>query len=229
MRIDDGPLRNGLPPIHPGESLVDDLVEMGLSTGEFAGALAVPEPYFKALLQCDEDITAEMALRLDRYLGVGAGLWMNLQNSFELRLAELQLGEEIEKEVQSGAGADLIPKGSLKPAHVDEGLFDKSRSAILPGKRLADVLETMGMSPEELDAALAVPSGTAATVIRGRSPITAELALRLSHYFNTAARFWINLQSSYDLKVVLRESGAKIKKQVQPRPGIPSPSEDWED
>ena len=229
MRIDDGPIKNGMPPMHPGEFLVDELVEMGLSTGEFATALAVPEPYFKALLQCDEDITAEMALRLHRYFGGGAALWINLQNSFELRLAELQKGEEIEKQVQPRTGVHVIPEGDLQPVKVDEGLFEKGLPAIDPGERLADVLETMGMSPEDLDATLAISPGTAAALIQGRNPITAELALRLSHYFNNAARFWINLQTAYDLKVAMKKSGTQIKKQVQPRPNMPMMPEDWDE
>ena len=49
MKIDDRPIKNGMPPIHPGEHLVEDLVEMGLSTGEFARALGVPESYLKAV------------------------------------------------------------------------------------------------------------------------------------------------------------------------------------
>ena len=105
------PVKNGLPPIHPGEILVDELVEMGLSTGEFAKALAVPECYLKAVLQCDEGITAELALRLARYLGTSAEFWMNLQKGFELRLAEIQLGPKIRKQVQVRPDTQEIPKG----------------------------------------------------------------------------------------------------------------------
>ena len=105
------PVKNGLPPIHPGEILVDELVEMGLSTGEFAKALAVPECYLKAVLQCDEGITAELALRLARYLGTSAEFWMNLQKGFELRLAEIQLGPKIRKQVQVRPDVPEILKG----------------------------------------------------------------------------------------------------------------------
>ena len=99
MKIDDRPIKNGMPPIHPGEHLVEDLVEMGLSTGEFARALGVPESYLKAVFQCDEDITAELALRLSHYFGTTARLWMNLQVSYDLKVAEIQLGPRILKEV----------------------------------------------------------------------------------------------------------------------------------
>ena len=228
MRIDDGPIKNGMPPMHPGEFLVDELVEMGLSTGEFATALSVPEPYFKALLQCDEDITVEMALRLHRYFGGGAALWINLQNSFELRLAELQKGEDIERQVQPRTGVRVGAEGDDRLVKVDDGLFENRLPPIHPGRKLAVNLRTIGMSGEDLDAALAVSPGTVAAAVHGRSSITAELALRLSHYFDTAARFWTNLQSAYDLKVALKKVVPKIEKQVQPRPNIPMKSEDWD-
>ena len=104
------PVKNRMPPIHPGEILVDELVELGLSTGEFAKALAVPECYLKAVLQCDENITAELALRLERYLGPSAKFWMNLQQSFELRLAEIQLGPKIKKQVQPRPDMPMVPE-----------------------------------------------------------------------------------------------------------------------
>ena len=79
---------------------MDELVELDMSVGEFAAAPAAPTCRVKAILQCDESITAEMALRLSRYFGTTAELWMNLQKSYELRLAEIQLGKDIKKQVQ---------------------------------------------------------------------------------------------------------------------------------
>ena len=68
--------------------MVDDSVDIGLSTGEFSKALGVPESYLKAVLQSDEDITAELALRLSHYFGTTARIWMNLQVSYHLKVAE---------------------------------------------------------------------------------------------------------------------------------------------
>ena len=92
--------KNRIPPVHPGELLKDELVELDMSVSEFAKALAVPKCHVKAVLQCDDPITAEMALRLSRYFGTTPELWMNLQKRYELRLAEIQLGPEIEEQVR---------------------------------------------------------------------------------------------------------------------------------
>ena len=73
------------------------------------------------------------------------------------------------------------------------------------------------MSAEEFDRVLAVPSGTISAIIEGRSDITAVLALRLSHYFGTSARVWMDMQNTYDLKVAMRKWGREIKEQVQPK------------
>ncbi len=112
---------------------------------------------------------------------------------------------------------------------IDHGPFKDGLPAIHPGESLADDLEEMDMTAEELDRALAVPWGTVEAVLEGRRPITADLALRLSHYLGTTARIWMDLQSVYDLKVALKKSGHDIEEQVQPRPDMPFPSEDWED
>ena len=46
--------------------------------------------------------------------------------------------------------------------------------------------------------------------------INADMALRLAAYFGTSAQFWMNLQTSYDLRVAERLSGAKLRKEIQP-------------
>jgi addiction module HigA family antidote len=91
--------KNGMPPVHPGEILVDEIVELDMSVSEFATALAAPKCQVKAILQCDEGITAEMALRLSRYFGTTAELWMNLQSTYDLKVTELSIGVEIENQV----------------------------------------------------------------------------------------------------------------------------------
>ena len=103
--------KNGMPPVHPGELLVDELVELDLSVSGFATALGAPKCRIKSILQRDEGINAEIALRLSRYFGTTAELWMNLQKSYELRLAEIQLGEDIKKQVQPRQDMTAIPDG----------------------------------------------------------------------------------------------------------------------
>ena len=95
------------------------------------------------------------------------------------------------------------PENGLAPVH--------------PGEYIADDLEAMEMSPAEYDAALTLPHGTIADIVAERSSMTPELALRLSRYLGTSARFWMNLQVSYDLKIAQQEHGGAIAKQIKPR------------
>jgi len=87
------------PAIHPGEILADELQELGLSATELARLLHVPTNRITQILNGKRAITADTALRLGRWFGTGPELWLNLQKSYELRLAQQQSGEEIEKTV----------------------------------------------------------------------------------------------------------------------------------
>ena len=90
---------NGMRPVHPGEILKDELDELGLSTNALANAL-VPTSRITAILNGQRGVTADTALRLARYFGTTPQLWLNLQQSFELRVAELESGKHIEDRVQ---------------------------------------------------------------------------------------------------------------------------------
>ena len=103
---------------------------------------------------------------------------------------------------------------------IDDRPFKNGMPPIHPGESLADDLNEMEVAPQEFDALLAVPPGTVAAILEGRRDIDAELALRLSHYFGTTARIWMNLQVSYDLKMAEQEVGPKILKEVKPMPGL---------
>ncbi len=91
--------KNRMRPVHPGEILRDELDELGMSAGALAAALAVPSSRITAILRGERGITADMALRLSRYLGTTPQLWLNLQQTFELRVAELQTGQDIVERV----------------------------------------------------------------------------------------------------------------------------------
>jgi addiction module HigA family antidote len=54
-------------------------------------------------------------------------------------------------------------------------------------------------------------------IVRERRAVTPETALRLARYFGTTAQFWLNLQTSYDLKITERQIGSKITKEVHSR------------
>ena len=87
-------------PVHPGEILRDELEELDLSASALASELAVPTNRVTAILNGQRGITTDTALRLSRYFGTSPHLWLNLQKTFELRLAEIESGEDIEEQVQ---------------------------------------------------------------------------------------------------------------------------------
>jgi addiction module HigA family antidote len=83
-------------PIHPGETLGDELVELGISAAELARSIRVPANRISQILASKRNITADTALRLGRWFGTGPQLWLNLQQAYELDLAQKQLGDELE-------------------------------------------------------------------------------------------------------------------------------------
>lgn len=90
-------------PIHPGEILKDELDALGLSAKALAEALHVPPNRVSQILTGRRGISADTALRLARYFSTSPGFWLNLQQSYELRLAEQERGEEIRTQVQPRA------------------------------------------------------------------------------------------------------------------------------
>jgi len=82
-------------PIHPGEILADELQELGISAAELARTLHVPTNRITLILNKQRGITADTALRLGKWLGTGAELWLNLQKSYELRKAQQEIAEEL--------------------------------------------------------------------------------------------------------------------------------------
>ena len=88
-----------LPPIHPGEVLQEVLNEAGMTVNALALALRVPANRIGAIVKGQRGITPDTALRLGRYFGTSAQMWMNLQAKYDLTVAEETLGERIEREV----------------------------------------------------------------------------------------------------------------------------------
>ena len=92
--------KDRLPPIHPGEILREEfLAPLGMSANELALALRVPATRINDIVNEKRGITADTALRLSRYFGTTSRFWMNLQASYELEVAEDQLGKAVMREV----------------------------------------------------------------------------------------------------------------------------------
>ncbi len=87
-----------------------------------------------------------------------------------------------------------------------------------PGEILReDFLAPLNMSVNALARCLRVPATRLHEIVKERRAVTPDTALRLSRYFGGDAQSWLNLQSSYDLKVAERELGAVIAGEVTPR------------
>ena len=91
---------NGMRPVHPGEILRDELEALGLSANALSKALDVPVNRVTAILHGQRGVTANTALRLARYFGTTPRVWLNLQQTYELRRAEIETGRHIAERVK---------------------------------------------------------------------------------------------------------------------------------
>lgn len=83
-------LKDGMPPIHPGEFLREILEDLALTQAAFAEAIGISPMRVSHVLRGDRPITAELALRLGRALGQTPQYWLNLQASFDLKVAQTE-------------------------------------------------------------------------------------------------------------------------------------------
>jgi len=85
-----------------------------------------------------------------------------------------------------------------------------------PGRLLKRELAARKLSANRLALDIGVPSGRITDILNGRRAISADTAVRLGRYFGNKARFWLDLQSQYDIAVVEREKGPEIARRVRP-------------
>ena len=90
-----------LPPIHPGEILLEEFLKpMHLSQYRLAKDISVAARRINEIVHGKRAISADTALRLSRYFGLSERFWLNLQSRYELEMAKDRLGERLECEVQ---------------------------------------------------------------------------------------------------------------------------------
>ena len=95
--MDTKPVKRGLPPMHPGELLREDVLPaLGRSKVEIARLLGISRQTLYDILAEKQPVTPGMALRLGKLLGNGPTLWLNLQRRYDLWQAERELKREIE-------------------------------------------------------------------------------------------------------------------------------------
>ena len=85
-----------------------------------------------------------------------------------------------------------------------------------PGHILKRELETRDLSANRLALALRLPSGRITDILNGKRGISPETALRLGRYFGNDARFWMNLQTNFELAVAERDIGERVMTEVAP-------------
>lgn len=91
---------NGMRPIHPGEILREEfLIPLGLSANALALALRVPAPRINDIVRERRSVSADTALRLARYFGTSAELWLGLQADYDMKLAEQENGDAIVRDI----------------------------------------------------------------------------------------------------------------------------------
>lgn len=93
---------NRMRPVHPGEILREEfLIPLGMSAHALAMELKVPAPRINDIVRERHSITPDTALRLARYFGTTPQFWLNLQTSYDLKIAEREMGSKIEHEVHT--------------------------------------------------------------------------------------------------------------------------------
>ncbi len=82
--------------IHPGEQLAEQLSDLDMSAAELGRQLKVPANRITEILNKQRAITGDTALRLGHFFGTSPEYWLNLQATYELRLAEQKVGADIQ-------------------------------------------------------------------------------------------------------------------------------------
>jgi len=87
---------------------------------------------------------------------------------------------------------------------------------IAPGEiLLEEFLKPLGVSQSRLSRDIDIPASRVSEIVNGGRAITADTALRLGEYLGTSAEMWLNLQSSYDLRVARREHWPRVKDRIR--------------
>lgn len=94
-------LEQRLPPIHPGEILLEEFLKpMGISQYRLAKDISVPPRRINEIIHGQRAITPDTALRLSRFFGLSERFWVNLQTRYDLEVEKDRLNDRLEREVQ---------------------------------------------------------------------------------------------------------------------------------
>ena len=96
-------IKNGMRPVHPGEILLEEFMKPAdppINANTLAKALEVPANRITAIIKGQRGITGDTAVRLAAFFNTTAEFWMNLQKTYELRLAEKALPGKVRKHIE---------------------------------------------------------------------------------------------------------------------------------
>jgi len=94
-------IKDKLDPIHPGEILLEEFLDpMGISQYRLAKDISVPPRRINEIVHGKRGVSADTALRLERYFSLSEGFWLRLQSRYDLEVEKDRLAERLEKEVR---------------------------------------------------------------------------------------------------------------------------------
>jgi addiction module HigA family antidote len=96
----------------------------------------------------------------------------------------------------------MAGKGKLAPVHPGEILKE-------------EFLQPLGLSQQRLAKETRVPQRRIGEIVKRKRAINADTALRFARYFGTSERFWLNLQTNYDLEVQKDRLGSRLEREVR--------------
>lgn len=140
---------NRMTPVHPGEILREEMDERDLSANALAQALGVPTNRITAILNGQRGVTADTARRLSQYMGTSSEFWLNLQQTWDLRRAEIEAGEEGQVQFLPATGSLVGGRHKDKKQRISESLKDLQLSLLglrtespreYEGREMAEVL-----------------------------------------------------------------------------------------
>jgi addiction module HigA family antidote len=96
--------RNVLPPIHPGEILMEEFLHpLGVSQYRLAKDICVPARRINEIVHGKRSISADTGLRLSRYFGMSDRFWINLQARYDIEMEKDLLADRLDREVRPRA------------------------------------------------------------------------------------------------------------------------------
>ena len=95
-------------------------------------------------------------------------------------------------------------------------MIKKRIPPVHPGAYLKKLLDELALSQYRLAKDIGVSAMRINYVVNGKRPVTAELALRLGRYFGQNPRYWLNIQSRYDMDIVEDTLSDQVARQIRP-------------